>query len=184
MSTNNSFYTGAELKSIGFGSYGENVMISRKASFYDPGKISIGNNVRIDDFCILSGQVKLGSFIHISAYSALYGRFGIEMEDFSGVSARSTLYSAMDDFSGEHMIGPLVPGDCIQLSTGKIVLEKYVQIGALSVVMPGVRLREGAVAGAMSLVNTDLCEWTINVGIPARFLKPRSRHILDIVKNI
>ena len=50
----NSFYSKEELKEIGFKKYGENVLISRKTSIYNPEKIIIGNNVRIDDFCILS----------------------------------------------------------------------------------------------------------------------------------
>jgi len=54
----NSFYTEDELKEIGLKSYGHNVLISRKANLYSVSEISIGNNVRIDDFCILSGKIK------------------------------------------------------------------------------------------------------------------------------
>lgn len=39
-----------QLKEMGFKSVGENVKISDKASFYGCDNISIGNNVRIDDF--------------------------------------------------------------------------------------------------------------------------------------
>lgn len=52
-----SFYTHDELAEIGFKSCGKNVLISRKASIYSPAKIEIGDNVRIDDFCILSGVI-------------------------------------------------------------------------------------------------------------------------------
>ncbi|EJN5866086.1 dTDP-4-amino-4,6-dideoxy-D-glucose acetyltransferase VioB, partial [Escherichia coli] len=43
-----------QLKEMGFKSVGENVKISDKASFYGCDNISIGNNVRIDDFCVFS----------------------------------------------------------------------------------------------------------------------------------
>ena len=66
-----SFYSPEELKEIGFKSVGENVLISRKVSIYSPQKISIGNNVRIDDFCILSGNITLGNYCRIAAYCAL-----------------------------------------------------------------------------------------------------------------
>ena len=56
----NSFYSQEELMKIGFLSVGKNVLISKKASIYNPSVISIGNNVRIDDFCILSGKVTIG----------------------------------------------------------------------------------------------------------------------------
>lgn len=103
---NNSFLNEEELAQIGLKIYGVNVLISRKASFYSPEKISLGNNVRIDDFCILSGEITIGSHVHVSAYSALYGRFGIIMEEYTGLSPRCTVFSAMDDFSGEYLIGP------------------------------------------------------------------------------
>lgn len=45
-----SFYSEDELKSIGLKTYGENVLISRFARIYGAKNISIGNNVRIDDF--------------------------------------------------------------------------------------------------------------------------------------
>lgn len=45
-----SFYSEEELLSIGFKSYGINVLISRYARFYRPENIVIGDHVRIDDF--------------------------------------------------------------------------------------------------------------------------------------
>ena len=48
------FYTREQLEKIGFKSIGENVLISDKTSIYSPQNISIGNNVRIDDYCVLS----------------------------------------------------------------------------------------------------------------------------------
>ena len=62
-----SFYNEEELKEIGLKVYGKNVLISRNATIYGADKISIGDNVRIDDFCILSGNISLGSYIHIAA---------------------------------------------------------------------------------------------------------------------
>ena len=66
------FYTKKELKKIGFKSVGSNVSISNKTSIYNPQNITIGNNVRIDDFCFLSagiGGIQIGNYIHISIYS-------------------------------------------------------------------------------------------------------------------
>ena len=63
----NSFYKKDELKKLGLKHYGNNVLISRKCSIYSPEKISIGNNVRIDDYCILSGNITIKNYVHISA---------------------------------------------------------------------------------------------------------------------
>lgn len=176
--SNNSFLNSEKLLKIGFKSVGENAQISSKASFYDPESISIGSNVRIDDFAILSGEITLGSYIHISAYVALYGLYGIEIGDFSGLSPRVIVFSASDDFSGEFMIGPLLPKEYTNVINGKVHLKKFVQIGSGSIVLPNVLIGEGAVTGAMTLVNKNLDPWTINVGIPAKFLKKRNKGLL------
>lgn len=71
-----SFYSTDELRKLGFYSVGSNVRISRKASFYGIERISIGSNVRIDDFCVLSaglGGITIGNYIHIAVYSSLIG---------------------------------------------------------------------------------------------------------------
>ena len=95
-----SFYSEEELAQLGLKSYGSNVLISRFASIYSPQTIEIGSNVRIDDFCILSGKIYIGDWCRVSAYCALYGSMGIVMEGFCGISPRSTILSATDDYSG------------------------------------------------------------------------------------
>lgn len=174
----NSFYTEKELYEIGLKSFGTNVLISRKASIYSPEKISIGNNVRIDDFCILSGYIKLGNNIHISAYSALYGSMGIEFKNNSGCSARTTIYSAMDDFSGDYLIGPMHPEEYTNVTGGKVTIGNYVQLGAHCLVFPNLTIGDGSVVGALSLVTNNIPDWSIYVGIPARFLRARSARLL------
>jgi len=54
------------MKAMGFKRLGVNVKISDKASIYDADKIEIGDHSRIDDFCILSGNISLGSYNHIT----------------------------------------------------------------------------------------------------------------------
>ena len=47
-----SFYTEEELPLLRLASYGRDVRISRKTSFYAPEQMHLGSHVRIDDFCI------------------------------------------------------------------------------------------------------------------------------------
>lgn len=182
MKTN--YYTETELKKIGFKSIGRNVLISRKCSIYDAKNICIGDHVRIDDFCILSGNITIKNYVHISAYTALYGRFGITIGNFCGISPRCTLFSATDDFSGEYMISPMVPKELIHLTTGPIILNDYCQIGVNSIVMPNITFKEGAVCGAFSFVNHSLPAWSINVGIPCCRLKERKKNPQELSKKI
>ena len=142
-----SFYSEEELSELGLKSYGVNVKISRYARIYSPHSICIGDNVRIDDFCILSGKITLGSNIHISAYVALYGTNGIILKDYSGISPKSVVYSAMDDFSGDYLVGPIHPDDTTNVTGGPVVIEQYVQVGSNTVVFPNLTIGEGSVIG-------------------------------------
>ena len=59
------------IEQMGFASVGKNVQISDRASFYGASRISIGSNVRIDDFCVLSagvGGISIGQHVHIAVY--------------------------------------------------------------------------------------------------------------------
>lgn len=177
----NSFYSEEELAQLGLKSYGKNVKISRFARIYGAKNISIGDNVRIDDFCILSGHITLGSNIHISAYVALYGSKGIVLEDYTGISPQTTVYSAMDDFSGDYLIGPIHDESKTNVTGGPVIIKKYSQIGTKCCVFPNLTIGEGVAVGACSLVTKSLEEWGIYVGIPAKFLKQRSKQLLNLV---
>jgi acetyltransferase-like isoleucine patch superfamily enzyme len=152
--------------------YGKNVLISDKASFYGT-DIEIGNNVRIDDFCILSGKIRLGNNIHIGAYCALYGKFGIIMEDYTGLSPRCTIFSATDDFSGNYLISPMNPHEFCNVTGGEVRLMKFVQIGAGSILMPNLTIQEGSAIGAMSFVKTSINYYEIWAGNPIKYIKKR-----------
>lgn len=177
----NSFYTAKELKNIGLNSYGENVLISKKVSIYSASEISIGNNVRIDDFCVLSGNITLGSHIHISTYCALYGSKGITLEDYTGLSPRTTIFSAMDDFSGDYLIGPIHDRKYTKVTGGRVTICRFVQVGAGSIVFPNLIINEGSIVGAMSLVTKSLDSWGIFVGIPAKKIKNRNKGLIKFI---
>jgi len=175
-----SFYTLSELRALGLKRYGENVLISRKCSLYSAEKISIGDNVRIDDFCILSGNIVLGSYIHISAYSSLFaGNHNIIFEDFTTVSSRCAIYAESDDYSGESPTNPMLPEECRTTYGGNVILKPYVIIGSGCTILPNLTIGEGAAIGAMSLVTKDILDWGIYGGVPCRLLKKRSKKLLE-----
>lgn len=177
-----SFLSNLELAQLGLKSYGQRVMISKYARIYNPQFISIGDNVRIDDFCILSGNITIGSNIHISAYVAIYGKMGVVLEDYTGISPKSVIYSAMDDFSGEYLIGPIHNESLTNVTGGAVILRRYSQIGASSVVFPNLIIGEGSIIGAYSLVNRSTDDWGMYWGIPAVKHKERKRNLLNLIK--
>jgi acetyltransferase-like isoleucine patch superfamily enzyme len=180
-----SFYRQEELSDLGFKSIGKNVKLSKKAVVYNADKIEIGNNVRIDDFCILSGRIIFGDFIHIAVCTRLSGSVaGLTLKDFSGVSYNSTIMASGDDYSGEVLTNPTIPWKFRKILPNPVVLEKHALVGTNCVVLPGVTIGEGAAIGAMSLVLRDVEPWSIYFGIPARKVRERERRILELEKQL
>lgn len=177
-----SYYLSEELEQMGFKQCGKNVLISKKTSIYGAENISIGDNVRIDDFCILSGNIKIHNYVHIAPYCALFaGTEGIEMEDYSGLSARCIIYAMTDDYSGESLTNPMVPERYRKVTGGKVRLGEYVIIGTGTSILPNVVIGEGSAVGSMSLVNKSLEPWGIYAGIPCIKVKERKKNLLKIV---
>jgi acetyltransferase-like isoleucine patch superfamily enzyme len=175
-----------ELVRMGFNKLGSNVKISNLCSIYSPETIILGDNVRIDDFCCLSGGEKgitLGSNIHIAAYCAIYGKGGVILKDFSGLSSRVVIYSVTDDYSGQHLTNPTIPEQYLNVITGQVILNKHVIIGTNSTVLPNVEIGEGAAVGAHSLVNKNLSPWGIYFGVPVRKLTNRSNELLNLEQH-
>lgn len=180
-----SFLDAVELSALGLAHYGSNVLISRKASLYSTGTICLGDNVRIDDFCILSGNVTIGSYVHISAYAAIYAPQPVMIDDYAGMSPRATIYSATDDFTADCLINPIVPEEMRRIIQGPVHLCRCVQIGTSSIVMPGVSIGEGSTVGALSLVKRDLEPWGVFAGNPLRKIKARSnQQIISHINNL
>ncbi len=186
----NSFYTETELKEIGLkllrvsGGGGKIPLISRKASIYGAEYISIGSNVRIDDFCILSGNITIGNNVHIAAYTALYGgNDGIVIEDYANLSSRVSVYSVNDDYSGETMTNPMIPEGYKNIESAAVHIGKHVIVGSTSIILPGIRLAEGSAFGSFSFINHDSEPWSVNAGIPFRKIKDRKRDLLKLEKQ-
>ncbi len=173
-----SFYNEDELAALGLAHYGKNVLLSRKTSVYSAKTIDIGDNVRIDDFCILSGSLKIGSYIHIGAYCGLFGTHGITMEDYSGLSARVSIYTVSEDYLGESMTNPMVPSRYRRPTVGPVILRQHVIVGAGSVILPCVTIGTGSSIGALALVSSDCEPWKIYAGVPARIRKDRRSDII------
>ncbi len=177
----NSYYSATKLDAFNFKNIGKNVKLSRKASVYSPEEISVGNNVRIDDFCILSGSITLGDYIHLAAGTYLFGGdAGIYIDNFSTTSSRVVVYAISDDYSGSSLTNPLIPETFKHLQKDPVYIGRHVIIGTGSVVLPGVRIGDGCAVGAMSMVKGDLPPWTISVGIPAKPVKERKRDLLNL----
>ncbi|MDA3834255.1 MAG: acyltransferase [Spirochaetales bacterium] len=171
------------INELGFGHVGENVFLSDKASYYNCANIVIRNNVRIDDFCVLSagaGGIEIGSYVHIAVYASLIGVGKITLHDFCNISSRVAIYSSNDDYSGTWMTNPMVPEKYTNVTHADVTVGRHVIVGANSVILPGVTLEDGVAIGAFSLVTKNCEEFGIYSGVPAKKIKNRKRNILEL----
>ena len=163
------FLSTEQLIKIPFKSLGRNVKISNKASIYNPEKIEIGDNSRIDDFCVISGKVSIGRYVHIAVFCNVSGGSeGIIMNDFSGLAYGCHIFTQSDDYSGQTLTNPTVPSKYKSVIKKSINIGKHCIVGTGSLIFPRVNLAEGTAIGASSVVRKSTEEWSIYLGNPAK----------------
>ena len=173
-------YTIQELSYLG--SCGSNVQIDRSVRLIRPESIHIGSNVRIDALSFLSGGggIIIGNNVHIAFNVQLAGNSGlITLEDFVGVAARCSIFTATDDYKEGYLTGPTIPDEYKKIKAGPVTLERHVIVGCGSVILPNCRLKIGSSVGALSLVGRDISEYTIVAGCPLRILGQRNKERLE-----
>jgi len=177
------YYTQEQLQKLGFKHIGKNVKISDKASIYNCDQIEIGDNSRIDDFCVVSGKIKIGRNVHIAPFCLVAGgEKGIVFEDFSGLAYQVQVFTQSDDYSGKTLSNPTIPKEYKNEAKKEIFIGKHSIVGAGSIIMPGVILAEGTSIGALSLVRKKTEEWSIYLGNPAKKIKDRKKDLLELEK--
>jgi dTDP-4-amino-4,6-dideoxy-D-glucose acyltransferase len=176
------YLTEFDLKDFGFKSLGNNVRISSDARIYGQENISIGNDVRIDDFVILAavgGEIQIGNYIFIARNCHLSGSLGIKLNDFCTLAANTIIYSASDDYNGTHLTGQAISQEFVSKTGGRVIAERHVIIGSGCTIIGPCIIGEGTSIGSMTLVNKNLDPWGVYVGIPARRLKERQKDLLN-----
>lgn len=170
-----------ELKKLGFKRLGKGVKVSDKACIYNAEQIEIGDHSRIDDFCIISGNVKIGRYNHITPMCLIAGGVpGVFFDDFCTLAYGVKIFSQSDDYSGESLTNSLIPRKYKNEKFSAVYLERHVIVGANSTILPGVRIAQGCSIGAMSLVGKSTEAWGIYIGVPVRRFKERSKNLLKL----
>jgi len=172
------------LQRIGLKKLGKNVLISDRASIHNPDCIEIGDNSRIDDFCVLSGNIVIGRNVHIAVFcNVAGGEKGVFLDDFSGLAYGCHVFSQSDDYSGRAMTNPTVPDRYKKEMKMPVYIRRHSIVGTSSIVLPGVTLEEGTSVGAMSLVTKSTEPWSFYFGAPAKRIKRRRRDLLALEKE-
>ena len=163
-----------------FASIGKDVRIKESAIIKYPDVVSIGDHVLIDYGVIISTEMKIGRYIHISPYTCTIGgkQSQVILEDFTWTSAGTTLVAGGDDYLGGGFCGPTIPAKYRNPEISQIKFEKFAGCGVNCSIMPGVTMAEGSILGANSLLLKDTEPWVIYGGVPAKPIKVRQKDII------
>lgn len=181
------FLSDDELTALGLARVGRRVRISRHAVLLSPEHIAVGSDVRIDAFSLLVGNaegITIGDHVHLSAYTCVLGRRATEIADFCTISARCTIFTSSDDFSGASLTNPTVPDELRHTTDAPVRIHAHSAIGAGSVVLPGVSIGPSAAVGALTLVKEDVPELAIVAGTPMRRIGTRLCDHLKFVERL
>ena len=154
--------------------------------------IEFSQNIIIDDFVFIYAKkkIKIGSYVHIASFTSITGGESFVMEDFSALSSGVRIFTGTDDFKEWGFGNSTIDEKYRNTKRLSIYIGKFCVIGANSVILPGVKVGEGATVGAGSVVTKNLEPWGIYIGnhkIGDRdrngVLKNYQQFILDINNN-
>ncbi len=132
-------------------SKGKNIRLSKGGIISRPNELSIGSNVFIGKgFVISARDMHIGDNIMIGPYLLA------ECDDHSFNRVGYTMYSYREE-----------------RQKAGIVIENDVWIGGHVSILKGVKIAEGCVIGAGSVITKSTIPYTINFGSPCRFYKRR-----------
>ena len=108
--------------------------------------------------------LELGSDVYIDRNVHLYNVFGLTTGDRVIISLGSFLCGASHDYTKASY----------PLTGGRIILGSDSWLAADVFVSPGIKIGEGCVVGARSVVTKDVPPWSVIAGNPAKVIKPRT----------
>jgi acetyltransferase-like isoleucine patch superfamily enzyme len=178
------------------GEIGKNVFFGRNLTLRHPGKIHIGNNVVVDDNCMIDAKgssnqgIIIGNGVFIGRNSILYCKNGdIELHDNVNIGVNCTLASTHKLTVGQNT---RIAGYTYLISGGDwdydnptikmidqpspaskspLVIGSDCWLCAGVTVLDGVRIGKACVIGAGSVVSTAIPDNCLAMGIPARVVK-------------
>lgn len=177
------------------GACGRNVVFGQHVVLRHPHRIRIGDNVVIDDNCLLDakgGGITIGSGVFIGRNTILSCKNGtIAIEDGANIGFNCELFSASLVtigretliaaycylVGGDHLYGdPSLPILLQARSSKGVHVGSGTWLGAGAKVLDGVRIGDGAIVGAGAVVRDEIPARAIAVGVPARVIGSRDPH--------
>jgi acetyltransferase-like isoleucine patch superfamily enzyme len=174
------------------GSCGRNVVFGQHVVLRCPQKIHIGNNVVIDDNCLLDAKgdnnrgISIGDGVFVGRNSILSCKNGdIELADGANIGFNCEVFSASRVHIGARALVAayvyVIGGDHEASDPGAAVLDQARRsrgvtvgngawLGAGAKILDGVTIGSRAIVGAGAVVRENVPDDSVAVGVPARVL--------------
>lgn len=175
---------------------GRNVVFGQNVVLRHPGKIHIGDNVVIDDNCLLDAKgdgnrgIRIGSGVFVGRNTILSCKNGdIDLGDRTNIGFNCEVFSASHVTLGADSLLAaycyIVGGDHDFSDTSKAVLAQGrvskgvaigegVWMGSGAKVLDGVVVGRHAIIGAQAVVREDVPDYGVAVGVPAKVIAVRT----------
>jgi len=168
---NKSHGTG-EFKPEDFRRLGKGVIFEKGVLVFYPENIEIGGNVYVGHYTILKGYYKntmvIGDHTWIGQQCFLHSAGGLRIGKAVGIGPKVIILTSQHEALDRDLPVYFTP-----LKFAEVVLEDGCDIGAGAIILPGVRIGEGAIVGAGSVVTCDVPPYEIWAGVPARRIRAR-----------
>ena len=159
--------------------YPKNLRIFEFTKIINPDSVFVGDNVIIDDFCLIYAkpemQISIGSWVHIASFTSLTGG-PIKIGDFCAIASGSRIIGGSDHYANGALMNPPIPEKYRNLNRDGCILEDFSFVSVNSSVFPGVTIGEGAVVGAGSVVRANLEPWGVYVMKNGKMVKIKNRN--------
>jgi acetyltransferase-like isoleucine patch superfamily enzyme len=114
------------------------------------------------------GLIEVGEGTTINVFTAIYGQGGVSIGRQVSIAPHVAIVASMKNFRD-----PSIPIKQQGVRAEGIVIGDDVWLGAHAVVLDGVRIGQGAVVGAGSVVREDVPPYAIVAGVPAAVVGQR-----------
>ena len=128
--------------------------------------------VEFNQFCIIRGKqfISIGQDVWIGYFTLIDGSGGLEIGNKVSISSGVHIYTHdSTEFRQRNLEKDPINGTHIKRAPVKI--GSNVQIGANSVIAPGVTIGDNVIVGALSFINKDIPSNSVAVGSPCKVIK-------------
>lgn len=157
---------------------GSNSSIHWLARFNQPSGIEIGHNTIIGNDAFLDGR-------YPKKWKEGESKLGRYLHEFFNPSERPLKIGNNVSIAGEVCIFTMehdIDSPDFSEKGEPVVIEDYVAIGTRVMILPGVRIGKGAVIASGAVVTKDVAPYAVAGGVPARFIKERSKDLRYTLK--